>query len=60
MPVLDHAGVVAARMRAELDCGVDHRAVLARFVGTLSPEQERALVCAISRRRERQRIRPDM
>lgn len=53
-PVLDQAGVVAARMRAVLDSGADQRAVLTRFVGTLSLEQERALAHLLSGRRKDQ------
>ncbi len=39
-PVLDDAGLAAHRMRAMLDRGGDHAAVLNRFVGTLSAEEE--------------------
>lgn len=42
-PVLDDAGMVARRMQAMLDAGDDQAAVLSRFVGTLTPEQERTL-----------------
>lgn len=42
-PVLDDAGLAAARMRAMLDKGGDRAAVLARFVGTLTPEDEATL-----------------
>jgi predicted transcriptional regulator len=42
-PVLDEAGLAARRMRAMLDRGGDHAAILTRFVGTLSPEEERTL-----------------
>jgi predicted transcriptional regulator len=37
-PVLDQAGIAAARMREMLDSGDDRAAVLARFAGTLSAE----------------------
>jgi len=50
-PVLDHAGVVASRMRAVLDSGGDPRAVLSRFVGTLSPDEEQALAQLLENRR---------
>jgi predicted transcriptional regulator len=39
-PVLDQAGIAAARMRELLDAGGDRAAVLARFVGSLSGEDE--------------------
>jgi predicted transcriptional regulator len=42
-PVLDKAGLAANRMRAMLDRGGDHAAILTRFVGTLSPDEERTL-----------------
>jgi predicted transcriptional regulator len=42
-PVLDDAGLAANRMRALLDRGSDRTAVLHRFVGTLTPEDERTL-----------------
>ena len=51
-PVLDQAGVVASRMRAVLDSGADDHAVLTRFVGTLSAEQERALANLLAERRK--------
>lgn len=50
-PVLDAAGVVASRMRAVLDAGGDQHAVLSRFVGTLSAEEERALTLLLRDRR---------
>jgi predicted transcriptional regulator len=40
-PVMDQADIAAARMRAMLEAGDDRTAVLARFVGALSPEDER-------------------
>ncbi len=42
-PVLDEAGLAARRMRAMLDRGGDHAAVLSRFVGTLSVDEENTL-----------------
>jgi predicted transcriptional regulator len=42
-PVLDQAGIAAARMRDVLDAGTDREAVLARFVGSLPEEDERLL-----------------
>ncbi len=49
-PVLDQAGIVASRMRAVLDSGGDHEAVLSRFLGTLSDDEEHALVELMTRR----------
>lgn len=42
-PVLDQAGLAAARMHAMLDRGGDHAAVLSRFIGTLTAEEEATL-----------------
>ena len=42
-PVVDDAGLAAQRMRALLDRGGDHAAVLTRFVGTLTPDEEATL-----------------
>jgi len=42
-PVLDDAGLVAHRMRAALDRGSDHAAVLSHFLGTLNPDERSAL-----------------
>lgn len=42
-PVLDDAGLAADRMRAILHKGGDRTAVLSRFVGSLTPEEERTL-----------------
>lgn len=42
-PVMDHADIAAARMRGMLEAGDDRAEVLARFVGSLSPEDERLL-----------------
>lgn len=49
-PVLDHAGVVAARMREVLRSGSDAEAVLSRFVGALAPEEEQALARLLDER----------
>ena len=43
-PVMDQADLAAARMRAMLEEGEDRSAVLASFVGALSPEDERLVV----------------
>lgn len=48
-PVLDDAGLAANRMHAMLDRGGDHVAVLSRFVGTLTPEQEATLARLLPR-----------
>ena len=42
-PILDEPGIAAARMRELLGAGEDRGAVLARFVGTLSSEEEEML-----------------
>ena len=47
-PVLDQAGLAANRMRAVLDRGGDHAAVLSQFLGTLSPDEEATLARLIS------------
>lgn len=47
-PVLDEAGLAANRMRAMLDRGGDHAAVLTRFLGTLTPDQEATLAKLIN------------
>jgi predicted transcriptional regulator len=52
-PVLDEAGIAASRMRAMLDRGGDHTAVLARFVGTLSAQEEATLARLIAEHRRR-------
>jgi hypothetical protein len=46
--VLDEAGLAAARMHAMLDRGGDHAAVLSRFLGTLSAEEEATLAALLS------------
>ena len=43
-PILDEPGIAAARMRDLLEAGEDRDAVLARFVGSLSEEEEVLLV----------------
>lgn len=48
-PVLDDAGLAASRMQAMLDRGGDRAAVLARFLGSLSPEDEAVLVELLQR-----------
>jgi predicted transcriptional regulator len=48
-PVLDQAGLAANRMRAMLDRGGDHAAVLTRFLGTLSPDEEATLAQLLRR-----------
>jgi predicted transcriptional regulator len=47
-PVLDEAGLAANRMRAMLDRGGDHAAVLAQFLGTLTPDEEATLAQLIN------------
>lgn len=42
-PVLDEAGLAAKRMRAVLDRGGDHAAVLSRFLNTLTAGEEATL-----------------
>jgi len=50
-PVLDEAGLAANRMRAMLDRGGDHAAVLTRFLGTLTPDEEATLAQLLNRQR---------
>jgi predicted transcriptional regulator len=50
-PVLDDAGLAADRMRAMLDKGADHAAVLSRFLRVLSPEDEATLAQLLRRPR---------
>lgn len=50
-PVLDDAGLAAERMRAMLDKGGDHAAVLTRFLGTLTPEEEATVAGLLNRQR---------
>jgi predicted transcriptional regulator len=47
-PVLDQAGLAANRMRAVLDRGGDHAAVLRQFIGTLNPDEEATLARLIN------------
>lgn len=42
-PVLDHAGLAAQRMRSILDGDADQEAVLLRFLGALTPQQQSTL-----------------
>ena len=51
-PVLDDAGLAASRMQAMLDKGGDHAAILARFLHTLTPEDEATLAALIADRDE--------
>ena len=41
---MNESGIAAARMRELLEAGEDRGAVLARFVGTLTAEEEEMLV----------------
>lgn len=50
-PVLDESGLAASRMRATLDRGGDHAAVLSRFVDTLTTDEERTLAELLRRER---------
>lgn len=52
-PVLDDAGLAAERMRALLDKGGDHAAVLTRFLGSLTSEDEATLAALLERRNGR-------
>jgi predicted transcriptional regulator len=58
-PVLDDAGLAAQRMHAMLDKGGDAAAVLTRFVGTLTPEQESTLADLLRRPRRPQARRQE-
>lgn len=49
-PVLDDAGLAAERMRALLDKGGDHAAVLTRFLGSLTPEDEATLAALLDQK----------
>jgi predicted transcriptional regulator len=51
-PVLDDAGLAASRMQAMLDKGGDHAAILARFLHTLTPEDEATLAALLADRDE--------
>lgn len=48
-PVLDEPGIAANRMRAMLDHGGDHAAVLTRFLDVLTAEQEATLAELLQR-----------
>ncbi len=50
-PVLDDAGLAADRMRAMLEKGADHAAVLTRFLRTLTPEDEATLAGLLDQQR---------
>jgi len=52
-PVLDEAGLAAQRMRAMLDRGGDHAAVLTHFLGSLTPEDESTLADLLRRTHEK-------
>ena len=51
-PVLDDAGLAAKHMKAMLDKGGDHATVLARFLRTLTPEDEATLAALLADRAE--------
>jgi predicted transcriptional regulator len=51
-PILDEPGIAAARMRELLEAGEDREAVLARFVGALSEEEEELLADLLRETRE--------
>jgi predicted transcriptional regulator len=51
-PLLDRPGIAAARMRELLEAGEDREAVLARFVGALSEEEEELLADLLRETRE--------
>lgn len=51
-PILDEAGIAAARMRELLGSGGGREAVLARFVGSLSGEEERVLTDLLAEARD--------
>lgn len=53
LPVLDDAGRLAHRMRAVLDAGQDHTAVLTQFLGTLTADEESVLVGLLKGKRRR-------
>ena len=52
-PAIEQAELAAERMHALLDGGRDRDQVLARFVGSLSARDKRALTTALVRRRGR-------
>lgn len=51
-PVLDEAGTAAEQMRVLLGSGADREAVLARFVGSLSADEEKVLAELLRETRE--------
>ncbi len=55
-PVLDDAGLIANRMRAALDKGDDHAAVLNHFLGTLSAAERSVLSGLLTTRRKGDRL----
>jgi predicted transcriptional regulator len=50
--VLDPPGIAAARMRELLDAGGDREVVLARFLGSLTDDDERTLIDLLQPRRD--------
>ena len=48
-PAFDQAEVAASQMREGLDSGLDRTEVLARFVGSLSSDEERTLATLLRR-----------
>jgi predicted transcriptional regulator len=48
-PAFEQAELAASRMRSLLDSGHDREAVLARFVGSLSADDERTLAALLRR-----------
>ena len=52
-PLLDEPGIAAARMRELLESGDDREAVLARFVGSLSEQEEELLAELLDETRTR-------
>jgi predicted transcriptional regulator len=57
-PLLDESGIAAARMRDLLESGEDREAVLARFVGSLSEEEEELLTLLLGEIRARETDSP--
>jgi predicted transcriptional regulator len=57
-PLLDESGIAAARMRDLLESGEDREAVLARFVGSLSEEEEELLTLLLGETRARETDSP--
>lgn len=52
-PLLDEPGIAAARMRELLESGDDREAVLARFIGSLSEQEEELLAELLDETRTR-------